>query len=85
MVEQRLLEAAETLRAGLDHAPAVMTVDKLAALQRLNRKTVYEAIQRDEIPGVRRIGRAIRISRPATVVLVAGGSRPIAIDGGLQR
>ena len=31
-----------------DHAPAVLTVDKLAGLLRVNRKTVYEALARGE-------------------------------------
>lgn len=45
----------------------VLTVDELASLLRLERKTVYSAIQRGEIPGVQRIGRAIRISRSAVL------------------
>ncbi len=44
-----------------------LTVDELAELLRLNRKTVYEAIDRGEIPGVRRIGESYRIHR-ATVL-----------------
>ena len=46
---------------------AILTVDELADLLRLNRKTIYEAIDRGEIPGVRRIGESYRIHR-ATVL-----------------
>ncbi len=45
----------------------VMTVEELAALLRVNRKTAYEAISLGTIPGVRRVGRSIRISREAVV------------------
>ncbi len=41
----------------------VLTVDELASLLRVNRKTCYAAIGRGEIPGARRIGTTIRISR----------------------
>lgn len=51
----------------------VMTVDELADLLRLDRKTVYSAIARGEIPGVRRVGRTIRISRPAIVTWLLSG------------
>lgn len=54
----------ETTSAGL---PDVLTVGELAQLLRLNHKTVREAITRGEIPGVRRIGTTIRISRDAVV------------------
>ena len=47
--------------------PEVMTVDELADLLRMNRKTLYEALSRGEIPGVKRIGRAYRISRPVVL------------------
>ncbi|MCC7537548.1 MAG: helix-turn-helix domain-containing protein [Deltaproteobacteria bacterium] len=46
---------------------AVLTADEVAALLRLERKTVYAAVQRGEIPGARRIGRAIRFSRSAVL------------------
>jgi excisionase family DNA binding protein len=51
-----------------DHAvPEVLTVDEAAALLRVNRKTIYEAIARRQLPGARRIGRVIRISRDAVL------------------
>ncbi len=43
--------------------PAVLTVDELATLLRVERKTAYGAIARGEIPGVRRVGRSIRACR----------------------
>jgi excisionase family DNA binding protein len=53
--------------------PAVLTVDELAALLRCNRKTVYAAIARGEVPGVRRIGGAIRVHREAVLRWLADG------------
>jgi excisionase family DNA binding protein len=41
----------------------VLTVEELAAMLRIERKTAYAAIRRGEIPGARRIGGVIRISR----------------------
>lgn len=59
--------------------PPILTVEELASFLRLNRKTVYEAVSRGEIPGVRRIGGTFRISRDSVLVWmdrqVAGGSR----------
>jgi excisionase family DNA binding protein len=43
--------------------PPVLTVEELAAMLRIERKTAYAAIRRGEIPGARRIGGVIRISR----------------------
>ena len=51
----------------------VLTVDELAEMLRLDRKTVYDAIARREIPGVRRIGRSIRISRRAVIEWLSVG------------
>jgi len=43
--------------------PPVLTVDEVAFLMRIDRKTAYAAIAEGGIPGVRRLGRCIRISR----------------------
>lgn len=43
--------------------PPILTVDELAVLLRVNRKTAYDAISEGRIPGARRVGRAIRVSR----------------------
>ena len=45
-----------------------LTVDELAALLRVNRKTVYEALARGEIPGARKVGNTYRILREAVIV-----------------
>lgn len=47
--------------------PEVLTVDEVAVLLRVDRKTAYSMIARNEIPGARRVGRAIRVSRDAVV------------------
>ena len=46
----------------LSEAPDVLTVDQVAELLQVNRKTVYEAIHREEIQVVR-LGRVIRVPR----------------------
>jgi excisionase family DNA binding protein len=51
----------------------VLTVDELAELLRCNRKTVYAAIARGEIPGVRRLGGAIRIHRDTVLTWLGHG------------
>jgi excisionase family DNA binding protein len=60
-----------------DSLPTVITVDEAAELLRVDRKTVYTAVQRGKLPGVRKVGRAIRIHRPTLVAwLGADGPRP---------
>ncbi len=44
--------------------PPVLTVDEVAALLRVNRKTVYEAFRSRKLPG-RKIGRCVRFDRDA--------------------
>jgi excisionase family DNA binding protein len=48
-------------------SPVIITVDELAALLRVNRKTVYDALARGDIPGARRIGATYRIHRDAVL------------------
>lgn len=45
----------------------VATVPEIADLLRVAPKTVYAMIDRGELPGVRRVGRTIRISRSAVL------------------
>jgi excisionase family DNA binding protein len=52
---------------------AVLTVDELAALLRLNRKSVYDALSRGEIPGARRVGSTYRILRAAVIDWLSSG------------
>lgn len=65
-------EARDTLPSEPEE-PVVLTVDELAALLRCNRKTVYAAINRGEIPGVRRLGGAIRIHRDTVLTWLGHG------------
>jgi len=52
-----------------------MTVDEFAAWANLDRKTVYEAVKRNAVPGVLRLTpRRIRISR--TVLLASLSGQP---------
>ena len=46
-------------------ASEVLTVEEAAALLRVNHKTLRDAIHRNEVPGVIRLGRVIRLSRTA--------------------
>jgi excisionase family DNA binding protein len=43
--------------------PIILKADEVAELLRINRKTLYEAVQRGELPGVIRIGRSLRFRR----------------------
>jgi excisionase family DNA binding protein len=54
--------------------PLVLTVEEVADLLRVNRKTVYEAAARGEIPGVRRIGHTLRFYGPALVKWLENGT-----------
>jgi excisionase family DNA binding protein len=73
-------DTAEVTPRDCDGEPSVLTVDELATLLRVERKTVYAAIARGELPGVRRVGRSLRISREAVLGWLARGhvrgSRP---------
>lgn len=51
--------------------PLVLNVAEVAELLRVNRKTVYSAFKRGEIPGGRRIGNAIRFDRDAVLAWLA--------------
>lgn len=53
--------------------PEILTVDELALLLRVDRKSAYAAIKRGEIPGVRKIGKTIRVSRATVVSWLADG------------
>lgn len=46
----------------VEDLPPYLTVDQVAAVLQLNRKTIYEAIQREELPAVW-IGHNLRIRR----------------------
>ena len=51
----------------LDTLPDVLTVPEVASMLRISRGAAYEAARRGKIPGVRRVGRSIRVSKRAVV------------------
>ena len=59
---------------------AVLTIDEAARLLRVNRKTLYDAVKADQVPGVVRLGRAIRIGRAALLSWVQGNGGPALGD-----
>jgi excisionase family DNA binding protein len=65
------LTASDT--APVDALAPIATIEELSAYLRLNHKTVREAIARGDIPGVRRIGGAVRIHRDTVLAWLAAG------------
>ena len=53
--------------------PEFLTVEEAAAGLRVNRKTLLSAIRRQEIPGVQRIGRTIRLHWPTVLSFFTTG------------
>ena len=53
--------------------PRVLTVEEVADLMRVDRKTAYAAIATGDVPGVRRLGRCIRVSRDVLLAWLAEG------------
>lgn len=53
--------------------PEVLTVEEVADLLRVDRKTAYAAIAEGSVPGVRRVGRCIRVSRDALLTWLNEG------------
>jgi excisionase family DNA binding protein len=62
--------------------PPVLTVHELAALLRVDRKTVYNLISGGDIPGVRRLGKTIRISRDAVLRWLSEGQGRVSRSRG---
>jgi excisionase family DNA binding protein len=54
----------------LSSTPEILTATEVAELLRVNRKTLYEAVQRDQIPGVVRVGRILRFHREAVLAWI---------------
>lgn len=54
----------------------ILTADQVAELLRVNRKTVYEAAQRNEIPH-RRLGRRLVFERGAVLAWLRQGEREL--------
>jgi excisionase family DNA binding protein len=68
-----LAVAAPAASAADPVLPMVLTPDELAKMLRVRRRSVYEAISRGDIPGVRRIGRKVRIDRDSVLAWMADG------------
>ena len=77
-------QSAALLSGPAPPLPDVLTVDELATLLRVERKTVYAAIARGEIPGVRRIGAILRVSRDAVLAWLAQGQGRVSRSRKLQ-
>lgn len=75
------LMTPEDIRAELPQAaplPEVLTVDELAALLRVNRKTIYGELTLGRIPGVQRFGArrpVYRIHRDTVLAWLAEGQK----------
>ena len=48
---------------GKDSLPDLLTAAAAAEYIRVNKKTLYEILERKELPGTRKIGRSYRISK----------------------
>ena len=59
------LENYRPARLAPSSLPPILRAAEVACLLRVNRKTLYEAVQRKEVPGVIRIGRCLRFRRDA--------------------
>ena len=71
-----------SLEGGAEGAlPSILTVEEVADLMRIDRKTAYAAIACGEVPGVRRIGRCIRISRDVLLRWLEQGEAKSAMRG----
>ncbi len=57
--------------------PTILTVDELADLLRLNRKTVYELVSNGEIPA-RRVGRSLRAHRDTVLRWLSESQVPVS-------
>ena len=55
------------------HEIEILTADELAELLGVNRKTIYDAVQRGEIPH-RRLGRRVLFERGAVLAWLRAGS-----------
>ena len=56
-------ESSPTPSAMTTREASLLTVDEVGKLLRLSRKAVYALIERRQLPGIRRIGRRVRVNR----------------------
>ncbi len=57
-----------------DALPSVLTVEEMARLLRVNRKTIYDAVRARTIPSAR-VGRLLRFNRDAVLQWLRGQGR----------
>lgn len=50
------------LPPGWDDVPALATVEEMAELLRTTKKTVYNLLEDNDVPGARKVGRSWRVS-----------------------
>lgn len=55
----------ERMMRSPERLPEVMKVDEVAAMLRVDRKTIYSMVRRGRLPGARKLGRCLRFSRRA--------------------
>ena len=82
-MDQLLEQVRENLQTKTEEQ-VFLTVDEAAVLLRINRNTLYDAIKRGQVPGVRQIGRCIRICR-VTVLRWFRGEGTGTLNDGVQR
>jgi excisionase family DNA binding protein len=73
----RLDLAAGSFTSALATLPEVLTAREAAAILRVGRNQLYQAVERGELGAVR-IGRSIRIPKQALLDLLAAASPPTA-------
>jgi len=66
--------ALETNNDPLTNSNEILTVEEVASFLRVNKKTVYDAAKRGEIP-CKKIGRVYRFSRLAVLESLQGKDR----------
>jgi excisionase family DNA binding protein len=71
--------AAGSSTSALATVPEVLTAREAAAILRVGRNQLYQAIGRGQLRAVR-IGRSIRIPKQALLDLLGSGSSPAASD-----
>ena len=62
---------SDAAHASLDDYPEMLDVDEVAAILRIGRFAVYDAVKRGQIPGIK-IGRALRIPREQLRAVLEG-------------
>ncbi len=58
------------------NAPEFLIVEESEAPLRVDRKTLYESIRREQAPGVVHVGKSLRVRRNALLSWTPGNSSP---------